>query len=140
MMNVNTTGEQSSPLSKLTVEKRSGNSEKFDEEKLVRGISRAGTPFLIAKDISKSLISKLAENPPIDNFIYSSKIREYVTEELKRRNQTTVAESYSGYSKNKVTSLNEEHVKNEKYESKVPPSINTHSKQNVKDKDIKPGI
>ena len=32
-------------LSELTVEKRSGNSEKFDEEKLVRGISRAGTPF-----------------------------------------------------------------------------------------------
>ncbi len=28
-------------LSELTVEKRSGNIEKFDEEKLVRGISRA---------------------------------------------------------------------------------------------------
>ena len=127
-------------LPELLVEKRSGNKEKFSAEKLRKGISRAGTPFLIAKDISESLANKLKENPPIDNFIYSSKIREYVTEELKRRNQTTVAESYSGYSKNKVTSLNEEHVKNEKHESKVPPSINTYSKQNVKDKDIKPGI
>ena len=62
-------------LSELIVEKRSGNSEKFDEEKLVRGISRAGTPFLLAKDISKSITSKLAQNPPLDNFIYSSKIR-----------------------------------------------------------------
>ncbi|WP_458747321.1 ATP cone domain-containing protein [Candidatus Nitrosocosmicus sp. T] len=135
MMNVNTTDEQSSPLSKLTVEKRSGNSEKFDEEKLVRGISRAGTPFLIAKDISKSLMNKLAENPPIDNFIYSSKIREYVTEELKQRNQGTIAESYSGYSKNDVTSIKEEQLKNNKYDSKVSQTTNTQSKQFTKDKD-----
>ena len=122
-------------LSELTVEKRSGNSEKFDEEKLVRGISRAGTPFLIAKDISKSLISKLAENPPIDNFIYSSKIREYVTEELKQRNQNTMAESYAGYSKNNVTSIKEEQLKNNKYDSKVSQTKNTQSKQFTKDKD-----
>jgi transcriptional repressor NrdR len=135
MMNLNTTDEQSSPLSKLTVEKRSGNSEKFDEEKLVRGISRAGTPFLIAKDVSKSLISKLVENPPIDNFIYSSKIREYVTEELKQRNQNTIAESYAGYSKNNVTSIKEEQLKNNKYDSKVSQTTNTQSKQFTKDKD-----
>jgi transcriptional repressor NrdR len=135
MMNLNTTDEQSSPLSMLTVEKRSGNSEKFDEEKLVRGISRAGTPFLIAKDVSKSLISKLVENPPIDNFIYSSKIREYVTEELKQRNQNTIAESYTGYSKNNVTSIKEEQLKNNKYDSKVSQTNNTQSKQFTKDKD-----
>lgn len=122
-------------LSELTVEKRSGNSEKFDEEKLVRGISRAGTPFMIAKDISKSLISKLAENPPINNFIYSSKLREYVTEELKQRNQNTIAESYAGYSKNNVTSIKEEQIKNNKYDSKVSQTNNTQSKQFTKDKD-----
>lgn len=127
-------------LSGLLVEKRSGNTERFSTEKLLKGISRAGTPFLIAKDISELLTNKLKENPPINNLIYSSKIREYVTEELKRRNQNTVAESYSGYSKNNITALNEEYTKNEKYESKVPPSVNTHSKQNVKDKDIKPGL
>ena len=66
--------KEGSRLSALTVEKRSGNSEKFDEEKLVRGISRAGTPFMLAKDISKSITNKLTENPPIDNFIYSRKI------------------------------------------------------------------
>ena len=36
--------QEKAPLSELMVEKTSGNSEKFDEEKLVRGISRAGTP------------------------------------------------------------------------------------------------
>ena len=121
-------------LSELIVEKRSGNSEKFDEEKLVRGISRAGTPFLIAKDISKSLVHKLAENPPIDNFIYSSKIREYVTQELKKRNQNTIAESYAGYSKNNVTSIKEQ-LKNNKYDSKVSQTKNTQSKQFAKNKD-----
>ncbi|MDN5845013.1 MAG: hypothetical protein L0H53_01925 [Candidatus Nitrosocosmicus sp.] len=135
MMNINTTEEQSSSLSKLTVEKRSGNSEKFDGEKLVRGISRAGTPFMLAKDISKSITGKLVENPPIDNRIYSSKIREYVAEELKQRNQSTIAESYTGYSKNSVTSVNEEQLHNSKYDSKVSQSTNTQSKQFAKDKD-----
>ncbi len=130
---------EKAPLSDLIVEKRSGNSEKFDEEKLVRGISRAGTPFLLAKDISKSITSKLAQNPPIDNFIYSSKLREYITQELKQRNHDSIAESFSGYSKNDVTPMNEEQLKNNKFDSKVSPSVNTHSKQFVKDKDSSTG-
>jgi len=130
-----TEGQNQYPLSELIVEKRSGNSEKFEEEKLVRGISRAGTPFMLAKDISKSIISKLKENPPIDNFIYSSKIREYVTQELKQRNQNTIAESFAGYSKNNVTSIKEEQLNNNKYDSKVSQTKNTQSKQFAKDKD-----
>jgi transcriptional repressor NrdR len=130
-----TEGQNQHPLSELIVEKRSGNSEKFEEEKLVRGISRAGTPFMLAKDISKSIINKLKENPPIDNFIYSSKIREYVTQELKQRNQNTIAESFAGYSKNNVTSIKEEQLKNNKYDSKVSQTKNTQSKQLAKDKD-----
>ena len=130
-----TEGQNQHPLSELIVEKRSGNSEKFEEEKLVRGISRAGTPFMLAKDISKSIINKLKENPPIDNFIYSSKIREYVTQELKQRNQNTIAESFAGYSKNNITSIKEEQLKNNKYDSKVSQTKNTQSKQLAKDKD-----
>jgi transcriptional regulator NrdR family protein len=122
-------------LSQLIVEKRSGNSEKFDEEKLVRGITRAGTPFMLAKDISKSIIAKLEQNPPIDNFIYSNKIRQYVAQELKQRNHDTIAESYSGYSKNNMTPSREEQSQNRKYDSKVSPLTNTHSKQYVRDKD-----
>jgi transcriptional repressor NrdR len=58
-------------LSALTVEKSSGNSEKF-EEKLVRGFSRAGTPFMLAKDISKSITSKLMCHD--NNFLRSIKL------------------------------------------------------------------
>jgi transcriptional regulator NrdR family protein len=72
---------EKAPLSALMVEKRSGNSEKFGEEKLVRGISRAGTPFLLAKDISKSITSKDTQKSPLDNFIYSSK-----TENISQKN------------------------------------------------------
>lgn len=116
----------------LTVEKRSGNSERFDEEKLVRGISRAGAPFVLAKDISKSIIDKLKQKPN-QNSISSIKIRDYVVEELKDRNKNTIAESYSGYSKNKITPLKEEQFENNKHHSKVSPSVNTHSKQDAKD-------
>ena len=90
---------------------------------------------MLAKDISKSVTSKLAKNPPIDNLIFSNKLREYVSAELKKRNQNTIAESYLGYSKNSVTSINEEQLKNSKYDSKVSQSSNTHQKQFVKDKD-----
>lgn len=128
-------------VSDLSVEKRSGKRENFSTEKLLTGISRAGTPFLIAKDISESIAGKLAENPPIDNFVYSSKLREYIAEELKQRNQNTIAESYLGYSKNEITDLKEEQLKrNDKFDSKVSQSVNTHSKQNVKDKDFPPAI
>ena len=128
-------------LSELRVEKKSGKRENFSSEKLLTGISRAGTPFLIAKDISESITSKLAQNPPIDNFVYSSKLKEYISEELRQRNQTAIAESYSGYSKNQVTDLKEEQIKrNDKFDSKVSQSVNTHSKQQVKDKDFPPVI
>ncbi|WP_148685342.1 ATP cone domain-containing protein [Candidatus Nitrosocosmicus hydrocola] len=128
-------------LSKLSVEKKSGRRENFSTEKLLTGISRAGTPFLIAKEISESIATKLAENPPIDDFIYSNKLREYITEELRQRNQSAIAESYSGYSKNQVTDLKEEQLKrNDKFDSKVSQAVNTHSKQQVKDKDIKSGF
>ena len=73
--------------------------------------------------------------------IYSNKLREYITEELRQRNQGTIAESYLGYSKNSVTDLKEEQLKrNDKFDSKVSQSVNTHSKQNVKDKDFPPVI
>lgn len=128
-------------LSELRVEKKSGKRENFSSEKLLTGISRAGTPFMMAKDISDSIASKLAENPPIDNFVYSSKLREYIAEELRQRNQADIAESYSGYSKNQVTDLKEEQLnRNDKFDSKVSLSVNTHSKQKVKDKDFPPVI
>ncbi|MBA3750957.1 MAG: hypothetical protein H0X03_08745 [Nitrosopumilus sp.] len=120
--------------SEITIEKRNGNIEIFDKEKLTRGISRAGIPFLLSKDIATSIYNILNEKSLQDS-ITSVEIKNLVVEELKSRNQSTIAESYSGYSKNKVTSTKEEQFRNDKNESKVASSMNTQAKQNVKDKD-----
>jgi hypothetical protein len=37
----------------------------FDEDKLARRVSRSGIPFLMAKDIAKSIHKKLMENQTI---------------------------------------------------------------------------
>lgn len=118
----------------FTVQKRNGRLEPFTEEKMARSISRAGTPFLIAKDISKLVKNNLDEN--YDNKIISSNdLRSLIVKELKNRNQSTIAESYSGYKKNLITSAREELLHSRKYKSKVDSSLNTPAKQYVKDKD-----
>ena len=118
----------------LTVQKRNGRLEPFNEEKMVRSISRAGTPFLIAKDITKLVRNNLDKN--YDNTIISSNdLRSTIVNELKNRNQSTIAESYSGYKKNLITGTREELSHSRKYKSKVDSSFNTHATQYVKDKD-----
>ena len=117
----------------FTVQKRNGRLEPFNEEKMARSVSRAGTPFLIAKDISKLVKNELDEN--YDNSIISSnELRTLIIEELKNRNQSTIAESYSGYKKNLITDTQGELTRS-KYKSKVNSSLSTHAKQYVRDKD-----
>jgi transcriptional repressor NrdR len=112
----------------ITVEKKNGRIESFDEGKLARSVTRAGTPFLMAKDIARSINNKLKKNAESHSISYID-MRDQVVEELKSRNQNIIAESYSGYRKNRVTSTSN------KYDSKVSSSIKTHAKQFAKDKD-----
>jgi transcriptional repressor NrdR len=128
--------EQSKDLHKerqLTVQKRNGRLEPFNEEKMIRSISRAGTPFLIAKDISKLVRNNLDENYD-STTISSNDLRSLIVKELKNRNQSTIAESYPGYKKNSITGTREELLHSRKYKSKVDSSFNAHAKQSVKDK------
>jgi transcriptional repressor NrdR len=115
----------------INIEKRNGTLEAFDEEKLARGVSRSGTPFMMAKDIAKSIQKKIKENNSNNNTIRSSQIKEFVTEELKSRNENVIAESFSGYSKNTITELSSNH----KYDSKAGPTQRSHQKEYVKQKD-----
>jgi len=115
----------------INIEKRNGALEAFDEEKLARGVSRSGTPFMMAKDIAKSIQKKIKENNSNNNTIRSSQIKEFVTEELKSRNENVIAESFSGYSKNTITELSANH----KYDSKAGPTQRSHQKEFVKQKD-----
>lgn len=115
---------------KISVEKRNGRSEAFDEDKLARGVSRSGTPFVMAKDIAKSIHKKLEEKTK-NNAVRSVDIRDYVIEELKSRNEGVIAESYSGYSKNTLTDLSGDN----KFDSKVTPTQRSHQKEYAKQKD-----
>ena len=115
---------------KISVEKRNGRSEAFDEDKLARGVSRSGTPFVMAKDIAKSIHKKLEEKTK-NNTIRSVDIKDYVVEELKSRNEGVIAESYSGYSKNTLTDMSGDN----KFDSKVTPTQRTHQKEYAKQKD-----
>src|SRR6476659_10653119 len=75
---------------------------------------------MMAKDIAKSIHTKLKENNnnSNNNTIRSSQIKEFVTEELKSRNENVIAESFSCYSKNNITELSA----NYKYDSKAGPT------------------
>ena len=87
---------------------------------------------MMAKDIAKSIQKKIKENNNSNNnTIHSSQIKEFVTEELKSRNENVIAESFSGYSKNTITELSANH----KYDSKAGPTQRSHQKEYVKQKD-----
>ncbi|HEY6537209.1 MAG TPA: ATP cone domain-containing protein [Candidatus Nitrosocosmicus sp.] len=113
----------------INVEKRNGSHETFDKEKLARGVSRSGIPFMMAKDIAESIYKKIKENNDNNNNnILSSQIKEFVIEDLKSRNENVITESYSGYSKNTITELSANH----KYDSKASPAHISHKKDYVK--------
>lgn len=118
----------------LNVKKKNNSIQQFDKDKLTSSVSRAGTPYLVVKDITDNIIERL-KSESNDNVIDSSRIREIVAEELKSKNHNTNAESYLGYSKNKMTSIREEQMGSNKYDSKVSVSTNSQSKQFAQDKD-----
>ena len=111
----------------ISVEKRNGSHETFDEEKLARGVSRSGIPFMMAKDIAESINKKIKENNNNNNTILSSQIKKFVIEELKSRNENVITESYSGYSKN----INPELSANHTYNSKASSTHRSHKKDYV---------
>jgi transcriptional repressor NrdR len=86
---------------------------------MARAVSHAGTPFVMALDIAKTITNnkELAQK----NVVNSAELRQLVTQELQNRNESTIAESYSGYSKNNVTTEIREEItsRNNKYDSKA---------------------
>ena len=70
------------------------------------------------------------------NIVNSAELRIVVTQELHNRNESTIAESYSGYSKNKVTTDIREEItsRNNKFNSKAGQTIRTRAKQFAMDR------
>ena len=101
-------------MSEIIIKRTSGRREKFETDKMAQTVSRSGTPFLLARDIAKTVSEKVmrkgdnssaAEQEEEKQMKASSssnievdagEVRRMVAEELRERNRPDIASSYSG--------------------------------------------
>jgi transcriptional regulator NrdR family protein len=121
---------------KLMVRKKSGHLEPFDARKMARATSRAGVPYSIALEVSKTV--KNDESLAGKGQVSSSTLRKMVAEELRERNQETAAKSYLGYKKTKSTKQKFERSRRGKSKARGR-TVRTHTKHFAKTKDITGG-
>jgi transcriptional repressor NrdR len=95
-------------MSDIIIKRTSGRREKFETDKMTQTVSRSGTPFLLARDVAKTVSEKVMRKGS-DNAIQETKassrstievdageVRRMVAEELRERNRPDIASSYSG--------------------------------------------
>lgn len=95
----------------IAVRRSSGRVEKFDPDKLAQTTSRAGTPFLMARDIAKTVSKKVAATAAgaegtdrrrkggdveKERVVEGAAVREMVRKELVKRNEQDIASSLAG--------------------------------------------
>lgn len=100
----------------ITVRRSSGRKEKFDTNRMAQTVSRSGVPFLMARDVAKKVSGKIKKeagnqqskgkdnnNSNKSNLtqlkektVTGSRVRKLVASELRDRNRSDIAESYSG--------------------------------------------
>ena len=99
-------------MSDIVIKRTSGRREKFETNKMAQTVSRSGTPFLLARDVAKTVSEKVMRK---DNDAQAGKrgegmkasshstievdggeVRRMVAEELRERNRPDIASSYSG--------------------------------------------
>jgi len=100
----------------ITVRRSSGRKENFDTDRMAQTVSRSGVPFLMARDVAKKVSGKVKQEArnqqskgkddnnnnksnPIqlkEKTITGSRVRNLVASELRDRNRSDIASSYSG--------------------------------------------
>jgi transcriptional repressor NrdR len=97
----------------IIIKRTSGRREKFETDKMAQTVSRSGTPFLLARDVAKTVSEKVKHqrndtttaqggekrrrrSSPTTIEVEGAEVRKMVTEELKERNRPDIASSYSG--------------------------------------------
>ncbi|HKG89607.1 MAG TPA: hypothetical protein VKA95_14900 [Nitrososphaeraceae archaeon] len=101
----------------ITVRRSSGRKEKFDANRMAQTVSRSGVPFLMARDVAKKVSGKIKQearnqqskgkdnnnnsnksNPTQlkEKTVTGSRVRKLVASELRDRNRSDIAASYSG--------------------------------------------
>lgn len=98
--------------SDIIIKRTSGRREKFETDKMAQTVSRSGTPFLLARDVAKTVSEKVMHkgsdrttttegeeermSSPSTIEVDGGEVRKMVAEELKERNRADIASSYSG--------------------------------------------
>lgn len=99
----------------ITVRRSSGRKEKFDINRMAQTVGRSGVPFLMARDVAKKVSGKIKQearnqqskgknnnsnksNPTQlkEKTVTGSRVRKLVASELRDRNRSDIAASYSG--------------------------------------------
>jgi transcriptional repressor NrdR len=98
----------------LVIKRSSGRKEKFDTNRMAQTVGRSGVPFLMARDVAKTVSNKIKheaqqqakgrhsssnKSKPIqskEKTVTASRIRNLVSNELRDRNRSDIAASYSG--------------------------------------------
>src|SRR5919202_4339099 len=120
--------KQQQQQQELVIKRSSGRKEKFDTNRMAQTVSRSGVPFLMARDVAKTVSNKIKheaqqqakgrrssssnKSKPTqlkEKTVTASRIRNLVSNELRDRNRSDIAASYSGQTPEKT--LPEEDLK-----------------------------
>jgi transcriptional repressor NrdR len=100
--------------SDIIIKRTSGRREKFETDKMAKTVSRSGTPFLLARDVAKTVSEKVLRkgddatatekegeekmraSSPSTIEVDAGEVRKMVADELRERNRPDIASSYSG--------------------------------------------
>jgi hypothetical protein len=103
----------------LVIRRSTGRKEKFDTNRMAQTVSRSGVPFLMARDVAKKVSIKIKKDNQKsrsrrhddgsnsgsksrtseakgEKTVNGSRIRNLVANELRDRNRSDIADSYSG--------------------------------------------
>ena len=80
----------------IKIEKRSGRTENFDEDKIVRSVTRAGAKPAVAKEILGSVRQRLEKAGNV--LVKTAILKEYIREELDKANPN-ISRTYWEYIK-----------------------------------------
>ena len=105
-------GKQTESLEKkqpITIKRSSGRKEKFDTGRMSQTVGRSGVPFLMARDVAKKISRKIEhevgsqqtkkngnQHELKEKTVSGGTIRNLVDAELRDRNRSDIAASYSG--------------------------------------------
>jgi hypothetical protein len=104
------------PLKKepqIVIRRSSGRKEKFDTDRMAQTVGRSGVPFPMARDVAKKVSNKLKlesyssqtkrrknnkskPTQPKEKTVTAGRVRKLVANELRDRNRSDIAASYSG--------------------------------------------